>query len=87
MYKMSQISENKLQCEKWLAVRKMSHTVNQRIPEPAHGWIAQSQIYVDTEALSDWSVSPKNTIQYSQPGLETRLIEIEKKSESNNWLF
>ena len=37
MYKMSQISENKLQCEKWLAVRKMSHTVNQRIPEPAHG--------------------------------------------------
>ena len=33
----------------------------------------------DTEALWEWSVSPKNTIQCSQSGLESRLLEIEKK--------
>ena len=31
----------------------------------------------DTEALWEQSVSPKNTIQCSQPGLEPRLLEIQ----------
>ena len=33
----------------------------------------------DTEALWEQSVSPKDTIQCSQPGLEPRLLKIEKK--------
>ena len=33
----------------------------------------------DTEALWEYSVSPKNTIQCSQTGLKPRLLEIEKK--------
>ena len=42
---------------------------------------AKTYLYTweDTEALWQLSVSPKNTIQWSQSGIEPRLLEIEKK--------